>query len=204
METNNKQRSKIFGLQTAPNLFGKLLWEQEQLDRSLSPYTYRYPSVEPIFHVYNCAITAWHLTDWLWESASEPQRKMLAEKFSFDCSKGRRAFAFALTRSLPELAACRDIADGSKHAELTKPKSPVRVETEFAVLVGPSSAGLEVGAQLLCMHIWLEGQNMTAQVFFDRIVVFWRETMEEIGMISETSKLFDLLPEPITWPMPGL
>src|ERR1700690_2726829 len=107
----------VFGLQTAANLFRKLLWERDQLHRAMAPENYRYPDVTPIYLAFNCAITAWHLIDWIWADATDEQKEKLAATYGFQQSEGLGTFKNALLKMIPELAACSDIANGSKHFE---------------------------------------------------------------------------------------
>lgn len=191
----------VFGLRTAPNLFRKLLWEREQLHRALAPEIYRYPDVGPIYVAFNCAVTAWHLVDWVWADATDTQRATLASTYGlcqFKGRKGRKGFSEALCERVPELAACHDIANGSKHFQLTQPKSSVKVEADFAVVVDPAMSGLNCGEYLLTLHVWLPDrkQNMTAKVFFDKILAFWYATMNRIGMLESARELIELIQVP--------
>lgn len=147
-QIGEQKQVAVFGLKTAANLFQKLLWEREQLHRAMAPENYRYPDVTPIYLAYNCAITAWHLVDWVWAAASDEQRAQLAQRHNFPLSDGAKAFKKTLLQAVPELAACSDIANGSKHFDLTRPKSAVKVEADFAVVIDPAQSGLKRGDYL--------------------------------------------------------
>ncbi|SRR6266851_1202949 len=61
---------QVFALATPAHMLEKLWWEIEQLKRSLEPDDrYRISGVAT-YHAFNCAITSWHITDWVWESPS--------------------------------------------------------------------------------------------------------------------------------------
>jgi hypothetical protein len=61
----------VFALNEPQHMVSKLLWEIDSLSRSLSVWTKSEGCPEPLFIVWNAAITAWHITDWLWQSKPE-------------------------------------------------------------------------------------------------------------------------------------
>jgi hypothetical protein len=186
----------VFGLRSAQHLFKKLVWEHEHFRHAMAADNYRYPDPSPIYWAFNCAVTAWHLVDWIWADATDEQKAKLASTYGFNQADGRDAFAKALLDLVPELAACSDIANGSKHFKLTRPKTSVEAETNFAVVVDPAMTGLSRGDYLLAMHVWLPGRNMTAGYFFDTLLAFWHDLMRSIGMFENAQCVIDMLPPP--------
>ena len=60
------------------------------------------------YRAWNCAITAWHITDWVWENFSDELRKELRTKDVFEFQEYVRS-------QCPALKLCYQIATGSKH-----------------------------------------------------------------------------------------
>src|SRR3979490_2472783 len=76
----------------------------------------------PIFVVFNGAVTAWHITDWLWQSSAENRNKLAKRyKFAFTegtpsgIGRGLERFQEAVAKDSRHLFICREIANGSKH-----------------------------------------------------------------------------------------
>src|ERR1700710_2757007 len=58
--------SNVFGMDHPQHMFVKLGWELNELMKSMSVWKDNEAAPEPLFHAFNTAITAWHVTDWLW------------------------------------------------------------------------------------------------------------------------------------------
>jgi hypothetical protein len=89
---------QTFAVEDARDLANKLWWEieafrkEECLDHKL-------------WRAFNCAVTAWHITDWLWKER---------------CTDGQnvgklRQFQKAIQDQCKELRLCKHIANASKH-----------------------------------------------------------------------------------------
>jgi hypothetical protein len=63
-----KAPSNVFALATPHHLLIKLAWENGQLRQPLKTKQPIAWTHAPAYHAFNCAVTAWHLTDWTWES----------------------------------------------------------------------------------------------------------------------------------------
>ena len=93
-----------------------------RLSKSLSVWTKRSEFPEPLFIVWNTAVTAWHITDWLWQSTPEI-RAVLAKRYGLQFSEGSKSalrngleeFQDAVAKESRHLYVCREIANGSKH-----------------------------------------------------------------------------------------
>jgi hypothetical protein len=64
----------VFALNKPQHMLSKLLWEIDSLSRSLSAWTKKTEFPVPLFVVWNAVVTAWHITDWLWQSTPEIRR----------------------------------------------------------------------------------------------------------------------------------
>lgn len=99
-------------------------------------------------HYFNCALTAWHLTDWVWRARFEGnaahQDELVAPDSPARMRKGAKNgrppawFKEHLTGMCEELAYCQDVANGFKHVVAIAPKSrtaPSVVKTTASVKV---------------------------------------------------------------------
>lgn len=105
---------KTFWMKTPRSYLGKLEWDIEQLRaldkvRDAFPYTYQ---------TINCAVTAWSMADWVFDTLSVTQKTALglSEKVS--------SFKKHVQGESTALAVCREIADASKHKRVDHSPSP--------------------------------------------------------------------------------
>jgi hypothetical protein len=83
-----------YGLRTPRDLFEKLKREAAKLDSETSPD-----------NLFNFAVTAWHMQDWIREGPAKSAPTIEADR--------------AALRRHPHIQVCRDIANASKHFTLT-------------------------------------------------------------------------------------
>jgi hypothetical protein len=90
---------KRFGLQTPRDLLEKLQWECEQAG------LYRPRSTaERAYHAFNAAVTAWHICDWIWETASEQAKDKFRSISPEPKKDGVRPLQALVTAECRELA----------------------------------------------------------------------------------------------------
>jgi hypothetical protein len=73
---------QVFALATPAHMLAKLYWEIKQLEISLETEQKPAFAHASAYHAYNCAITSWHLTDWVWESADADTRTRICERLN--------------------------------------------------------------------------------------------------------------------------
>ena len=126
------------GLKSPGDMLSKLKRELNRLADASAKH------LDVVDHGINGAWTAWHITDWVWKAKFEwdvAARKSL-ESGHVDLPSGDRArFNECLARECPELALCRDVANGIKHFLLDpKPKASQSgakgVSTETRMVTG--------------------------------------------------------------------
>jgi hypothetical protein len=101
-----KKAQKAFGIDDSRAMLDKLRWELENI------FTRQRHDIRVCqYHAFNCAITAWHATDWLWEDMPPDL------KHEMEWKKPEHFQVFVCEQS-PELCLCRQIANGSKHCRL--------------------------------------------------------------------------------------
>jgi hypothetical protein len=82
-------------------------------------------------------VTAWHITDWLWES-SESTRALMKKRFNFDYNEwsqrghntGLSEFQSKVAADCRPLYICREIANASKHMRRKQPDPSIKAVAE--------------------------------------------------------------------------
>jgi hypothetical protein len=142
-------------------------------------------------HAINCAITLWHVHDWLWqERTAEWQAQGLVDQPAFqkwlESKDGR-----------DRLALCRRLANGSKH--FAPRKSRVDANTYVSERDVPDSKNREISQQLAGgepIVVWSlsiedardvlkftsEGRDSRADNLLEATVKFWEDLFQEIGL----------------------
>jgi hypothetical protein len=112
----------VFGMNQPQHMITKLYVEIQQLTESLSVWTKSESFPTPLFIAWNAAVTAWHLTDWLWAS-NQDTRVLLSKRYGFNYDeatdngreKGLQKFQKIVREKCRELHICEEIANASKH-----------------------------------------------------------------------------------------
>ena len=186
-----------FGITTPSDMLAKLKREVNRVADASFLHD------ELVDHGNQCAITAWHITDWVWRARFEndtvAQDDLVAPDSNLRKKGGGkyrdipRWFKEYLTRECPELALCQDIANGFKHVIATIPErreSPGVVNVTASASVAPSEV-FELGHSVLG-YAGLGGPGFTpegtmyrlkiedshgirhdAVDVFNRVVAFW-------------------------------
>ena len=125
--TNRASRSantkKIVGSDDAILMLSKLGWEIRSI--------YENPKdgvAERIYRSLNCAMTAWHIADWLWMLSSKSQREFLL-RFTKAHETQAGTFPVAVQRWCPYIGLCRQIATTAKHLTDDFDRSEVWLES---------------------------------------------------------------------------
>jgi hypothetical protein len=101
----------VFGMNEPQHMFAKFAWELQHLTTCMSVWEDHGGYPEPIFRAFNTAVTAWHISDWLWQAnpatrlalAYEADVHLLADHVSpiEDRSGGRATLQARGSRSSP-------------------------------------------------------------------------------------------------------
>jgi hypothetical protein len=118
-------------------MLAKLLWEIQELTTAMSVWVDNEPFPVAIFIAFNAVITAWHITDWVWQSSPE-RRAALAKRYDFTYAetdtgirRGLEKFQNAVAEDCRSLYVCREVAIGSKHMRKTKVDPDVKAKAEW-------------------------------------------------------------------------
>ena len=129
---------QVFMLATPAHMLNKLHWEIYSLRKALSEEPEHLGHTHaPSYCAFNCAVTAWHLADWVWKASSPEQRADILACFGIESSgedqKGNFGkFQTALRNTSRALHICRQVATGSKHMTVTAyPDPSIRAEMRW-------------------------------------------------------------------------
>lgn len=116
---------KVFKLSTPMHLLAKLRWEIVGFQRSLTSRSL-HRHLLPAYHAFNCAVTAWHMTDWTWEYVGPEGQAELVLKYKL-ARIDLRAFQDAMALTSRAANACQEIANGSKHRNVKNKRADPHV-----------------------------------------------------------------------------
>jgi hypothetical protein len=148
-----QRAQKTFELRDSRHMLEKLRWELNNLD-----FRQRHDIAARQYHSFNCAVTAWHVTDWLWQDISSAMRDKLVLKECKDFQEYVRA-------ACPALRLCHQIANGSKHCLLER-----NPDSTISAIIS-NGEGYDYGHPII-----VEGDthHMAYKVFYEALV--WFET----------------------------
>ncbi|MBY8952679.1 hypothetical protein J1G36_12320 [Pseudomonas carnis] len=116
----SKRRSKeseqdvgwgAFGARCLDDMVWKLVWEIQNLEREERSTTGPFKQEkEAEFAAFNCAISAWHILDWVWKTCSQEQKKQVSPTGTF------KDFKAAMAAECQSLLICQTLCNSSKHA----------------------------------------------------------------------------------------
>ena len=113
---------QTFAIESARDLTDKLWWSIEEYRTE--------PELQPkLWRAYDCAVTAWHISDWIWRERSEA---------GLDVGTVT-AFQNSLQAQSRVLRLCKYIATASKHAGVDRKQDPT-----IEVTVTPKPSNVEV------------------------------------------------------------
>lgn len=181
---------QVFALATPDHMLHKLYWEIKQLEISLGTEHKLAFAHAPAYHAFNCAITAWHISDWSWESADVEQRALIASRLGFSLSASAKGaleiFQAALRARYRSLHLCWQIATGSKHMNIRKPDPAVKAEGGWQPqsMAGRMQAGQPLGLYLYRLSVIDDGTIREALDVFREAFKCWEDELGWWGFIE--------------------
>jgi hypothetical protein len=169
MTSSEQKAQKAFGFRDSRDMLEKLRWElnnlfsRQRLDIAVCQY-----------HAFNCAVTAWHVTDWLWLDIIPEVRARLEEKTQRRLNRCEEFQAY-VRDACPELKLCHQIANGSKHCLLEH-------KPDAAISAGISGGeGYDYGNPII-----MEGETPhLADKVFNTALVWFRVFLQEWNIFPE-------------------
>ena len=185
----------VFAMNEPQHMLSKLLWEIDGLNRSLSVWTRTEGFPTAIFAAFNTAVTAWHITDWLWLSRAET-REALARRFNLDSAEvdphSLSRFQDAVAADCRALYVCREIAHGSKHMRRTKFDHAVKASAHWYPVLEKIGRA-EPGDLVMSLTITDGERQRDAERFFIDAFAYWENLFNAERLISEMDRLPDVL-----------
>ena len=173
----------VFRMRSVHDIFRKLGREKRRFEKAELNGEGRADQVDAAI---NFAITAWHLTDWVWS-----QRKhALREYFDVNDIGG---FQNEMRRLCPNLAVCDVIANAAKHGG-TAHKREDRPEIE-TILVADSvtkgAAGVELFAapahRQWSLEIEVDGTRVDPLELLNSVFFFWHKFIQQHCVAKQPS-----------------
>lgn len=189
----------VFAMNEPLHMITKLMWELENLTKSMSVWTDNRGIPVPIFIAFNTAVTAWHITDWLWQS--NPQtRAVLAKRYDFsfnewkpkDLRAALKRFQNAVAQDSRPLHICREIANGSKHMRTDKVDPKVKAVARWDPVV--EGVGLVKPGDLVVSLTVLDGeQSHDAARLFIEAFGYWEQLLTKEKLMVGKTRLPDTI-----------
>ena len=184
----------VFGMDHPQHMWMKLAWELNALMGSMSVWKDNEAAPEPLFHAFNTAITACHITDWLWQYQPETRSK-LAMKFQLvfeetptGIKRGLERFQEAVVLHCDELRVCREIANGSKHMHKNKVDPNIKAQAVWSKVV--EGAGYaKPGDLVMSLRVTHNDKEIDAELAFIEAFGFWEKLMAELGIFTKEAHL---------------
>lgn len=170
---------KVFNLSTPQHWLGKLHWEIKSFKRTESRNDGIFSELIAAYQATNCAITAWHMVDWIWEYCSPEEQKDLALKFKLK-NPTVECFGNYLKSTSITLRVCREIATASKHHRITRGVPDPMIDTHYGFTLqrtGKPGAVRRVG-RLMVMD---DQQLRLARDLFDDAFEYWDHFLRNHG-----------------------
>jgi len=79
---NPSQIQNVLAMDDPQQMLAKLLWEVGELTDAMSVWVDNEEFPKAIFIAFNAVVTAWHMTDWVWQLSKE-RRQALAKRYGF-------------------------------------------------------------------------------------------------------------------------
>lgn len=173
--------TKTFGLNTPSELLYKLKNDVDRLRQARSSDAARYAA-------FDCAVTAWHLTDWVLHAIDDDAHLRLTGHKK-DAKDGISGFMEKNAERLPCLTYCRQFANSVKHVVITRGKEMPNVSTGSTVkfdppiLINEPDTWPQTKAYAFT-YIMVDGEMRPAIEFFENMSAQWCEFLAREGLLS--------------------
>ncbi|MFT3846420.1 MAG: hypothetical protein QM725_15290 [Lacibacter sp.] len=160
--------SLSFDIKSTKDFYNKLLEEYEDFQNNKTSTRI----------ALNCAMTAWHLTEWVYHELS--QKINNAPKSISLSKKEIKDFQDELKKQCLSLQIVNDLTDGTKHCLLSR--NATIKETEF--YVGEFSDEFSREFNTDSLNIFLnDGRELNFETEINTVIAFWEEYLKEKQLI---------------------
>lgn len=191
-EHNPSIPDKVFMLATPAHMLHKFHWEIYTLKKTLTNKLENPGHVHaPSYCAFNCAVTAWHILDWVWQSPGANKEDILQQLgmvFADDDKKNFRAFQNGIRQRSRSIHICRQLATGSKHMTVTT-HPDITVTAEMRWEVKPAKFGEARFGDPFATHryhlIVIDNQQERSAVdVFEQAFKDWQYLLGEWGFVE--------------------
>jgi hypothetical protein len=187
----------VFAMNEPQHMLSKLLWEIQRLMDAMSVWKDNEIFPEPIFMAFNTAVTAWHITDWLWQS-SPKTRQVLETRFKLTFNEGTKSglrkglerFQDAIVADSRPLYICREIANASKHMGKTRVDPDVKAVANWDPVVDRTGL-VRPGDLVMSLRISDGDERRDAVFWFIEAFGYWERLFTAEKLISHEARLPD-------------
>lgn len=173
----------VFRLRLVHDIFRKLHREKQRFEKAGPDNAGRNDQVDAAI---NFAITAWHMTDWVWERHKDALGKYLNVN-------GLREFQDKLRQLCPDLAVCDVIANAAKHGGTAHMRED-RPEIETVLIADPVTEG-GPGVELIAvaagpewsLEIRVNGKSEDPHAVFNRVFGYWHKFIQRHCIAKKAS-----------------
>lgn len=162
---------KTFFIRTPADLLEKLHWEANALWRA-QPFDLQ----QRAYMVMNCAITAWQMKDWVYNTleASGHLDNLV------DCSGQHIDFDAYIKDAIPQIMVARQIATASKHQIIKCHNDPTVWTT-----VRPVHIELRGGYLRNELFVVDGRESMLAHELVQQLYIQWKKVLHDLGLIPK-------------------
>ena len=186
----------VLAMDDPQQMLAKLLWEIRDLTSAMSAWVDNEEFPVAIFIAFNAVVTAWHITDWVWQSSPE-RRAVLAKRYSFAYAetdtglrKGLERFQEAVVKDCRALYVCREIANGSKHMRRKKADPDVKAKAEWHQ-AWERVGVVNVGDYVMSMTITDGNEELDPIKWFIDAFGYWEKLFRTENWIKNEKRLPD-------------
>ena len=183
---------KVFMLATPAHMLQKFHWEIAQLKKMLREKPEKLGYVHaPSYCAFNCAVTAWHIADWVWQSPHAHHEDLLSRfglAVTVDDKRNFSAFQNGIRQKSRAIHICRQLATGSKHMTVSNHADPtvkadMRFETKSATF-GEAKYGDPFAVSLYHLIVTDNEEERSAVDVFEQAYKDWQRFLGEWGFVE--------------------
>jgi len=186
----------VLAMEDPQQMIAKLLWEVSELTDAMSVWVDNEEFPKAIFIAFNAVVTAWHITDWVWQLSKE-RRQILAAHYGFAYAetdtgirRGLERFQEAVTKDCRALHVCREIANGSKHMRRKKADPDVKAKAEWHQALERVGV-VNIGDYVMTLTITDGTETLDAVKWFIEAFGYWEKLFREHNWITADRRLPD-------------
>lgn len=173
---------KTFFIRTPADLLEKLRWEAGVLWDS-APFDLQ----QRAYMVMNCAITAWQMKDWVYNTLDAAGRLKVLDDYAKRPITSREDFGVYLKKANPYMRMAHQIATASKHMQIERRGN----EPDIRTTVESVEIELRGGYQRDDLFIVDKHESILAHELISRLYLKWKEVLHALSLIPVEEPFVD-------------